>query len=47
MLNEKGRKLLTVFLNLPKWLQVLGYVGLIAAILFANAELLPFEYMRF
>jgi D-alanyl-lipoteichoic acid acyltransferase DltB (MBOAT superfamily) len=50
MLNEKGRNLLSVFLNQPLWFQWVGYVGLMAAILFTNftnSELLPFEYMKF
>ena len=50
MFNEKGKNMLSVFLSQPLWLQWIGYVGLIAAILFANyfhPELLPFEYMKF
>jgi hypothetical protein len=50
MFNEKGRNMLSIFLNQPSWLQWIGYAGLIAAMVFANyfhSELLPFEYMRF
>jgi len=47
MLNEKGRNLLSIFLKQPQWLQWVGYAGLIAAICFSDAELLPFEYMKF
>ena len=50
MFNEKGRNVLSVFLNKPLWLQWIGYIGLIAAIGYANythPELLPFEYMKF
>jgi hypothetical protein len=50
MLNEKGRNMLSVFINQPLWLRWIGYIGLLAAIGYANythPELLPFEYMKF